>query len=140
MSKPPRLPPPKIAPRQMLQERDLPPQQPQVNETVVRENLEKTRSALQALVLEYKELLQKTQLAANRSTDENRSRHKLIVDIHDFAGQLEFANAGEGLMTLCIAAMHSILVIKDEINDVKFQNAVLNKRLKSFADGADEKK
>ena len=139
MPKPPRLPPPKIATRQMLQE-SSPPPPPQNNEAAVRESLEKTRAALQVLVLEYKELLQKTQLASNRSTEENRARHKLIVDMHDLASQLEFVNAGEGLMTLCVTALHSTLVIKDEINDVKFQNAVLNKRFKSAVERADAEK
>jgi hypothetical protein len=106
----------------------------------LKERLEKARTALQTAVLEYKELLQKTQLAANRSTDENRTRHKIIVDMHDLAGQLEFVNAGEGLMTLCITALHSNLLLKDEINDLKFQNAVLNKRLKAVAAKVDIEK
>lgn len=115
------------------------PPPPVQNEAEVKERLEKARAALQTLVLEYKELLQKTQLAANRSTEENRARHKIIIDMHDLAGQLEFVNAGEGLMTLCVTALHSSLMLKDEINDIKFQNAVLNKRLKTIAEKIESK-
>jgi hypothetical protein len=89
--------------------------------------------ALQHAILAYKDLLQKTQLSANRSTEDTRLRNKVIVDIHDLSGQLDFLNAGEGLMTMCITALHSSLLLKDEINDLKFQNAILNKKIKSIA-------
>lgn len=137
MPKPPRLPPPKLAPRQQLQPESAQPSTPpppQVNEEELKARLEKSRQGLQAAVLEFKELLQKTQLASNRSTEDNRHRQGVIISAHDLAGQLEFLNAGEGLMTLCVTALHSSLLLKDEINDLKFQNAVLNKRLKALSE------
>jgi hypothetical protein len=132
MPKPPRLPPPKLSPKQAQEPTPAPEAKP--SEAEVRERLEAARRTLQTLVLEYKDLLQLTQLASNRSTEDNRNRQQLLFKVNDAAGKLEFENAGEGLMTLCISSMHAILILKDEINDLKFQNAILNKKIKNITD------
>lgn len=119
----------------MTQPEQTPPTPPAISESEVRDRLEGARKELQALVLEYKDLLQTSQLSANRSTEDNRTRQQLLFKINDSAGKLEFANAGEGLMTLCIASLHATLFLKDEVNDLKFQNAVLNKKIKTLLDG-----
>jgi hypothetical protein len=116
------------------------PQPPQANEAEIKERLEAARKDLQKFVLEYKDLLQASQLAVNRSTDDNRSRQQLLFKINDAAGKLEFENAGEGLMTLCISSLHAILFLKDEVNDLKFQNAILNKKIKTILEKIDSDK
>lgn len=136
MSKMPRLPPPKItaAQQQAGQTNQQAIPSPQVNEAEVKERLESARKELQVCILEYKDLLQSSKLAANRTTEENRNRHQLLVKLNDLTGRLEFANAGEGLMTLCISSLHSALILKDDINELKFQNAMLNKKLKAVSE------
>jgi len=136
MVKPQRLPPPKIPTKQSQQ---APPQvaqstPPQISEAEAIERIEAARRELQTLIIEYKDLLQTSQLASNRSTEDNRLRQQLLFKLNDVAGKLEFLNVGEGLMTLAISALHSSLILKDEVNDLKFQNAVLNKRLKALSE------
>lgn len=113
-------------------ERGIPPPVPQLSEDEVRERLEASRKELQSLVLRYKDHLQKTELASNRTVADSRDRQQLLHGLNDSAGKLDFLNAGEGLMTLCISSLHSILLLKDEVNDLKFQNAVLNKKIKNI--------
>lgn len=105
-----------------------------MSEEELKSRLEAQRKSLQTLVLEYKEFLRGTQVAANRTVEENRKRTDVLYKINDETGKLEFLNEGEGLMTLCITALNSVLLLKDEINDLRFQNAVLNKKIKKLTD------
>ncbi len=92
--------------------------------------LEEARKKLQKAVLAYKDLLQSNVLSSNRTMEDNERRNNLIFSLNSLCGELDFLNAGEGLMTLNLAALHSLLLLKDEINDLKFQNAYLHKKIK----------
>ena len=125
--KPQRLPPPKQKPGQEEQPK-LPPQK---NPEEILAKLEESRKALYASVLDFKSLLKDYELSANRTSDENKARQELLVKLNNQAGQLEYLNAGEGLMTLTITALNCVTLLQDQINDLRYQNAVLNKKVKA---------
>ena len=95
--------------------------------------MEESRKALYASVLDFKSLLKDYELSANRTSDENKARQELLVKLNNQAGQLEYLNAGEGLMTLTITALNCVTLLQDQINDLRYQNAVLNKKVKALS-------
>ncbi len=130
-TKVPRLPSPKIKPqmsRTPPPETNPPPPPPPPQQSPAA--LEEARRRLQEAILIYKDLLTSNTLASNRSTEEIEKRNQLIFSLNNLAGELDFLNVGEGMMTLNLTALHSIMMLKDEINDLKFQNAYLNKKVK----------
>ncbi len=54
---------------------------------------------------------------------------QMFADLNHFATELELVNVGEGFMTLAITALNSVILIHDEINELKFQNYMLHKKV-----------
>lgn len=130
MSKVPRLPPPKMRPiTNRAAEEASPAPEPAPPPKVDMEQLEAARSRLQGSILRFKDELKKNTLSANRTVEEGNVRKSLLAELNYGAGELDFINVGEGIMSLAISSLHSAFLLKDEINDLKFQNAVLSKRL-----------
>lgn len=93
-------------------------------------DLEKSRERLGLLFEEFVKFLTDKTLPENRSA-KDRERQKFILDsIPKAAAELDMRNVGEGSQVVYSACLNSILVQRDEINKVRFQNHFLNKALK----------
>lgn len=53
--------------------------------------------------------------------------------MNNSAGELETLNVGEGFMALAITALNSVLYLRDEINTLRFQNFMLNKKIEELS-------
>ena len=116
-----------------------PPAQPpatQITEAQVKvaNDVQRARDQLYAGINEYRDLLKQTTLSINRTKMQTDNVSQVIGRINEGNGQLERVNVGEGPLALIITSLHAILGLKDEINDVKFQNNVFLKRLKALED------
>ena len=103
-----------------------PPTQEQSQRMAV---MEKARDGLHRAVNGYRALLGETRLAAARTQKERDLQMEVFGNLNTFAGELNIRSAEEGTMALAITALNSVLVNKDELNDLKFQNYQLHKRI-----------
>ena len=92
--------------------------------------LEKSRERLGVLFQEFIRFLTDKTLPENRSA-QDRERQKFVLDnIPKAAADLDMKNVGEGSSVMYSACLNSILIQRDEINKIRFQNHFLNKSLK----------
>ena len=103
-----------------------PAQVPRVN------SLERARDNLHRAINQYRVQLKTTTLAENRTAKEREEQNQVFKNINKYAGDLEQQNAGEGVLTLCISSLNSILLVRDDINALKFQNVMLHKEIEKL--------
>lgn len=109
------------------QERAPPP--PPTQDQAKRVNrLEVAREALHAAVNGYRGLLRDKTLSSNRTEKDRDAQMNVFVSLNKGAGDLETENAGEGLLVLAITALNSVILLKDELNIVRYDQAMLYKK------------
>lgn len=91
--------------------------------------LTKTRDLFSDAILEFRSLLKDAGLASDRTQGHKDRLTKNLSDLNGYAGDLEKINAGEGVFSLIFTTINSLFTLRDEINDLKFQNLSLYKRL-----------
>lgn len=116
----------------LLKQQQMPAQPPTEDQVKLANEVEKARNALYAAIAQYRSLLAETILPENRTKIQNDERMRVLQTINSTHGQLEQVNVGEGPLALTFAALHAILGLKDEINQLKFQNTVLYKQVKEL--------
>jgi hypothetical protein len=90
--------------------------------------LEKARDTLGNLLEGFIKLLTNKTLSKNRSRRERDYQKELLARIPPAAAELDLRNVKEGSMSIFTTAMNSLLVLRDEINNLRFQNYFLNKK------------
>lgn len=101
-------------------------------------NLNKTRDAFSKAVLEFRALLKDPTLSNEHNQVQKERTNKILADLNGLAGDLEALNRGEGIFSLAILSLHGLLGLRDEINDLKFQNLQLFKKIKALEEPSDK--
>jgi hypothetical protein len=101
--------------------------------------LEKARDALGSLLESFIKLLTSKTLAKNRTRKERDYQKDLMSRIPLSAAELDVRNVKEGSMSIFTTAMNSLLVLRDEINNLRFQNYFLNKKVDERFSDLEEK-
>jgi hypothetical protein len=115
------------------QGKETPPPPPPTQEQAKQVNkLEKARDNLHNALAAYRSLLKDTTLSDNKGHKEKTLQMQVFSDLNQMAGDLEVLNMGEGLLSLTITSLNSILTLRDEINQLRFQNFMLNKKLNKY--------
>lgn len=126
-----------------MAESEVGPQEPEMTPERVKKSAElnAAKDKLTQAVLEYRGLLKDTTLPRNQSQDQKKYRNRVLHDLNSYAGDLEELNVGEGIFSLAFLALHSIVLMNDEINELKFNNFMLYKKVKALqaAQGQTEK-
>lgn len=91
--------------------------------------LETARDKLGTLVEGFIKLLTDKTLAKNRSRRERDYQRELTSRIPLAAAELDLRNVKEGSMSIFTTAANGLLVLRDEINNLRFQNYFLNKKV-----------
>lgn len=95
-------------------------------------NVEKSRDKLHRSVNSYRALLKETKLPEAMTQKDKDQQMQVFAQLNEFAGELNSKNAEEGTMALAITALNSVLVMRDEINNLKFQNLMLHRKIESL--------
>lgn len=103
-------------------------------------DLERSREKLMEAVMAYKDLLSETILLANRTQPEKKALNDLLADLNKLSLEVDTRNVGEGSRVLSSAALNSILLLHDEINQLKFHNYYLTKRVEELEEKQSEEK
>lgn len=104
-----------------------PPTEDQVKLT---NEVQRARDALYEAIAQYRGLLNEYVLPQNRTKAQNDERTKIFQNLNIAHGDLEQLNVGEAPLALTFTALHGLLTLRDEINELKFQNTMLYKKLK----------
>lgn len=91
--------------------------------------LEKTREKLMEAILEYKNQLQSKILIQNMSSQEKGKMTITLDAINDLGQQLNTQNQAEGSLVLAITSLNAILMMHNEINELKYEIYLLNDKL-----------
>jgi len=100
--------------------------------------LEKSRDKLAELVDSYISLLVDKKLAKNRSMSERERQSQVLEQLPTLASELNARNVEEGTFVLSAASLNSILVLRDEINVLRFQNHHLYKNMEKLTERMNE--
>lgn len=114
----------------LFPDEQLPPPSPEQAEKISK--LAQIKDDFSNAVLEFRALLKDPTLAQNKSQLQKDRSHKVFQELNRCAGELERYNAGEGVFSLLFIALNSCLTLKEEINDVRFQNLMLHKKIKQL--------
>lgn len=107
-----------------------PPSDPTEDQIRRVNEVKKYRDALYEGVVKYRSILQDTTLPSNRTKAQNDERTKLFEHLNTAHGDLQQVNVGEAPLALDFLALNCILGLQDQINELKFQNTMLHKKLK----------
>jgi hypothetical protein len=91
--------------------------------------LEKARDRLGDLIESYIKLLTDKTLPKNRTRKQREFQKELLARIPAAAAELDLRNVKEGSMSIFTTVMNTMLVLRDEISKIRFQNVFLNKKL-----------
>jgi len=91
--------------------------------------IEKARNDLHGAVNAYRVLLNETRLSSAKTQKDTDQQMSVFSRLNEHAGTLNTKNAEEGTMVLSITALNSILLLRDEVNNLKFQNLMLHKKI-----------
>jgi len=94
--------------------------------------LEKSRNELAVLLDQYITILTDKTLPENRSVQDIEAQTKLMDGLPKIASELNKRNVEEGSMVIASTTLNSILVLKGEINKLRYQNYFLNKEMKDL--------
>lgn len=101
-------------------------------ETDKLQKLEESRKQLFELVSKFRGFLSDTTLSENKTTTIKELESQVALNTTKVAWDLNFQNLDEGTMTITSLLLHSLLLTRDEINKLKFQNAYLAKQVYSL--------
>lgn len=91
--------------------------------------LQKARDSMYSAMANYRALLQDSTLAGNRSKVQKDEIERVFIALNVANGEMEKLNFGEAPLALIFTALNSALLVKDQVNELKFGNAVLLRRL-----------
>lgn len=94
--------------------------------------LEESRKQLFELVSKFRTFMSDTTLPENKTSTSKEVESAVALDVTRTAWDLNFQNLDEGTMTLMSLLLHSLLLTRDELNKLKFQNAYLAKQVSSL--------
>lgn len=112
------------------------PENPQNVAKQVRD-LDNIRDALTDQLLEYRGFLGDRTLNSNKTEMEKKAMNDVLSKIQDLSMKLETMNVGEGTMTLSIAALRSILIIHNDVNNLTWRVYSLYDKLDSIQKSLD---
>lgn len=96
--------------------------------------LQKAKELLYSSMGEYRELFNDSTLEENRTKIQRDNIDKIITDLNSRAGDVEWLSRSEGAFALIFTGLTTLLNQHNQIIQLKFQNAVMNKRLKALED------
>lgn len=106
---------------------------PTVTEEAMKlKKLEESRKQLFELVSKFRSYMSDTTLPENKTSTAREVESTVALDITKTAWDLNFQNLDEGTMVLMSLLLHSLLLTRDELNKLKFQNAYLAKQVSSL--------
>jgi len=94
--------------------------------------LEKARDGLAIALDAYIKLLTDKTLPENRSEKERANQTAVLKLMPQLADELNMRNVGEGSNALLTTCLNSVLVIRDRVNHLHYQNVFLNKELQAL--------
>jgi hypothetical protein len=94
--------------------------------------LERSREQLMGAVVKYKELLDDTVLLSNRTQPEKKALSDLLYDLNNFALEVDTRSVGEGSRVIGSTALNSLLLLSDQLNQLKYHNYYLTKRIEAL--------
>lgn len=104
--------------------------------------LERSREKLMNAIIEYKKILESTTLLANLTQPEKKKMSELLNQINNLTLEVDMHSVGEGNRVIGSTAINTMVLLKDEINQLKYHNFYLTKRVeeleKSLSKGDDE--
>lgn len=94
--------------------------------------LEDSRKQLFELVSKFRGLMSDATLTENKTATSKEVESTTVLEVTKTAWDLNFQNLDEGTMTLMSLLLHSVLLTRDELNKLKFQNAYLARQVASL--------
>jgi hypothetical protein len=101
--------------------------------------LEKARDRLGDLIEKYIKILTDKTLPENRTTKQKEYQKELMGRIPQAAAELDLRNVKEGSMSIFTSVMNTMLVLRDEINKVRYQNFFVNKKFTTKIDSIEKR-
>ena len=95
-------------------------------------DLAKTRDAMYAAIAQYRALFADATLADNRSKFQRDAVDEVFRRLNQANGDLERLSQNEGTLALLFTALTSALAVKDQVNELKFSNALLVRQIKEL--------
>jgi hypothetical protein len=103
-----------------------------IDESAKLKKLEESRRQLFELISKFRTYMSDTTLPENKTATAKEIESAVALDVTKTAWDLNFQNLDEGTMTLMSLLLHSLLLTRDELNKLKFQNAYLAKQVSSL--------
>jgi hypothetical protein len=105
------------------------------NESKRLATLEKARDNLAIALESYIKLLTDKTLPENRSESDRQQQANVLKLLPPLAEELNMRNVSEGTNSLLTTCLNSILVLRDRVNHLHFQNLYLNKQIQELKQG-----
>lgn len=102
--------------------------------------LEKARNNLAEGLDQYIKFLTDKTLPENRTMGDRDTQTKVLNGLPKLATELNKRNIEEGSMVIASTCLNSILVLRDEINKLRYQNYFLNKKVDELTEKLDAPK
>lgn len=102
--------------------------------------LEKARANLGNLLEDYVTLLVDKTLPENRPAAGREHQKSILDQIPRAASDLDLRNVGEGSAVIYSACLNSMLVLRDEINKLRYQNHFRKQEVKKLKEEIEELK
>ena len=102
--------------------------------------LEDARDKMFVLVKNYADLLGNKRLSKNKTVNEKSHQESLLKTLPELAAELDLRNRNEGTHTLLAMCLNSIIVLRDDNNNLRSQNFILNKKMEELlnSEGKDD--
>lgn len=101
-------------------------------------DLEKSRLKLGLLIESYAKLLTDTTLPENRSAEASENQRNVLDSLPKAAAELDMRNVMEGTQSILIAVLSSSLILRDQVNKLKYQNYFLNQKVQQLNEPIDK--
>ena len=96
--------------------------------------LSDVRNKFSEAVTKFRALLKDFTLREKKAHAQLEVQKKIFEELNKHAGDLEQLNVGEGLFSLSILSLSSVLYLHEEVNELRFQNVMLGKKIKELTE------
>lgn len=90
------------------------------------------------LIESYAKLLTDTTLPENRSAEASENQRNVLDALPKAAAELDMRNVMEGTQSILIAVLSSSLILRDQVNKLKYQNYFLNQKVQQLNEPIDK--
>lgn len=94
--------------------------------------LERSREKLMNAIIEYKKILESTTLLSNLTQPEKKKMAELLNQINNFTLEVDVHSVGEGTRVIGSTAINTMIILNDQINQLKYHNFYLTKRVEEL--------